>query len=337
MCKHELIPLSESSQWQKELEGIPHAFAHTWDSCYAMYLTHGKDTYLYTFRDGDVRIVCPIVERDFEGYKDVATPFGISGFVGTKPYPGFREKWIKFATNRNYVCGYFSLNPLFTDTSYYRSAEAYVYNEVFIQDLSRPIEEIFTGFSKNRKRYLKQSWMKNEGKITLDREKLAKFFIENYHAFMKRCNASSAYDFSYDTLSALVNTENLIITGIEDEGSIVAVSLFPYTSYMSNYLFNIHCDSGRAFSTSLIWQGIIMLKELEIPYLDYGGGHFQDDPRNQFKKSFHPDKFLLTGLKQVYDVRVYEALCREASIDPDTRIGYFPGYHAFNRLAAQLE
>ena len=72
------IPLESRVEWQNALQGIKHAFAHTWENCYAMHLTTGFTTYLYCFEAENIRIVCPIAEREFQGYVDIVTPYGLS-------------------------------------------------------------------------------------------------------------------------------------------------------------------------------------------------------------------------------------------------------------------
>ena len=105
MTRHKLISLDSSIEWKEALLGIEHAFAHTWENCYAMQLTTGFKTYLYCLEADNVRIVCPIAERIFEKHVDIVTPFGFSGFVGTDDYPEFREQWSSFVKPQGYVCG----------------------------------------------------------------------------------------------------------------------------------------------------------------------------------------------------------------------------------------
>src|SRR5690349_14970721 len=106
MVKQECIPLESRGAWNDALQGIRHAFAHTWENCQAMRLTTGHPTYLYCFENAGVRIVCPIAERRFGGYPDIVTPYGFSGFVGTADDPEFPRYWRNFAASRAYVAGY---------------------------------------------------------------------------------------------------------------------------------------------------------------------------------------------------------------------------------------
>lgn len=309
------------------LEGVPHAFAHTWESSFAQSLTHGNETFLYSYTEGDIHIVCPIIERKKGNWVDVVTPFGVPGFVGTQPYADFPDRWIQFAISRGYVCGYIGANMFLSDASYYHTNELVAYNQVFIQQLLAPEAEILSGFSDTRRRYIIRKWEEDAKKLTLDREKLERFFLENYHSFMNRKNAAQVYNFSLATLSAFLQNENLLISGIEENGKIQAITIFPYTPYVADYLFNINFPYSREYSSSLIWHAILTLHELGIPFLNYGGVNTLGDLSGQFKKSFHPDVYALAALMQVYDPVRYLELCRQAGVDPHDRSGYFPAYH----------
>jgi hypothetical protein len=119
------ISLESPDEWKQALKGIKHSFGHTWENCYAMQLTTGFMTYLYCFENEHVRIVCPIAEREYEGYIDIVKPSGFSGFVGQGTCPDFSLHWKEFATERGYICGYIGLNPLFDYSSLFKSYEVY--------------------------------------------------------------------------------------------------------------------------------------------------------------------------------------------------------------------
>src|SRR5215216_2711522 len=119
MIRQKCIPLSSPGEWKEALKGIKHTFAHTWENCYAMQLTTGLETYLYCFETGNIRIVCPISERVFQGHVDIVTPNGLPGFVGNSDYPDFSYHWKNFVKRQGYVCGYIGLNPIFDNDTYY--------------------------------------------------------------------------------------------------------------------------------------------------------------------------------------------------------------------------
>jgi hypothetical protein len=325
MAVEDLIALSAPSLWNKALEGIKHAFSHTWESCFAMQLTTGFDTYLYTFAEENLRIICPICERNFEGYTDIVTPYGFPGFVGTGSRLDFQDYWKRFARNKGYVCGYIGVNPVFEDQSYFDQKDVYQYNNIYILDLSLSFTQLFSNFSTNRKRQLKH-YEDDLQKICLEKPLLVDFFLRNYHDFIRQRNASAIYDFSKETLSFLVNLENTILVGIKEDGKVVAVSVFTSTPYMGDFLFNISLLEGQQYSVALIWYGINRLKSMGIPYLNLGGGIQENDSLANFKSKFGSIMYPLKGLKQVYRPHIYKQLCMKINADPDDRIGFFPPY-----------
>lgn len=326
MVRHKCIPIDSPSEWREALKGIEHAFAHTWESCYAMQLTTGLDTYLYCFEADDVRIVCPISERRFEGYVDIVTPYGFSGFVGNGDCPGFSRHWANFAKQQGYVCGYIGLNPIFENGTYFEPTEIHRYNEVYVLDLSLSADELFANLSTNRKRQLKD-WDKILlNSIVLDKSTLTDFFLANYLAFFRRKGASRVYGFSGETLSFLAGLDNVLIVGAQNSGKVEAVTVFAYTPYAGDFLFNVSLPEGRRHSVALLWYGVNHLKSLQIPLLNLGGGIRENDGVAEFKQRFGGKRLALGGLKQVYDPEVYERLCRRANVDRTDVTGYFPAY-----------
>ncbi len=123
MVNSSCIPLESPSEWKEALKGIKHSFAHTWENCYAMHLTTGYKTYLYCFKKDNIKILCPIAEREYKGYKDIVTPYGFSGFIGSQEYSDFKNHWKEFVEEKNYVCGYISLNPVLQNSSYFSNED----------------------------------------------------------------------------------------------------------------------------------------------------------------------------------------------------------------------
>jgi len=322
MYFEKLIPLTNRLEWNRALDNVPHAFAHTWESSNAMYLTHGNDTFLYTYTNDHVRIVCPICERKYCGYTDIVTPFGFPGFVGTGPCPEFKSHWKSFANRRHYVCGYIGINPILSDNSYFDIDEEFEYSKLYVLDLTLSIEQLFANLSDNRKRQLKY-WKENQNNLILDKNILSDFFIKNYHDFIRKRNASKVYEFSIDTLLSILDLDKNLVIGIEEDGRVIAVSIFPFTPYMADFLFNVSLDEGRSYSASLIWYAVNHFKSMGVPYLNLGGG---GETRMEFKSRFGPSVFPLKGLKQVYDEGTYGILCRQVAADPSDRTGFFPPY-----------
>jgi hypothetical protein len=325
MVVERCISLDHPSEWRESLNGIEHGFAHTWGNCHALYLTTGLPTYLYSIDIGGSQVVCPISERTFEGYTDIFTPYGFSGFISNKPCPEFPGYWKEFVERKKYVCGYIQLNPIFEENSLFYSHDAFHYNSIYILDLKLTLDELFMNLSNNRKRHLKR-WNEISTKITYDKSILLDFFLNRYHNFMQSQNASSTYNFSRDTLSFLANLENVLMVGVQNLGKVEAVSLFGYSPIVGDYLFNISLPEGKGYTTALLWAGAIQLQSKGVQILNLGGGVQADDKIAEYKRRFGSKQLPLKCLKQVYNQQIYEKVCQNINTDPNDKTGYFPLY-----------
>ena len=206
MAVHRCIPIDAPAEWSRALQGIPHAFAHTWESCYAMQLTSALKTYLYCFEHEDVRIVCPIAERTFEQQTDIVTPYGFSGFVGTGDCVEFPLQWKQFVRQQGYVCGYIGLHPLCENITYYDLHDLDCYNTLHVLNLTLSDKELFANLSVNRKRQLK-NWHTILDVILLEKSALIDFFLTYYYDFYRHKNASSVYHFARETIAYVLSLE----------------------------------------------------------------------------------------------------------------------------------
>jgi hypothetical protein len=333
--RHTLVPLDSPGEWTAALDGIGHAFAHTWASCQAMHLTTGLPTYLYRFEAGHVRIVCPIAERTSAGQVDIVTPYGFSGFAGTGACPDFPGYWEEFAASRGYVCGYLGLNPLLWDESYGRPEDVHEYNHIYTLDLTLNDEELQANLSANRRRQLR-SWDATQAALCHDRDALSAFVRRHHGEFLAQRGASRASYLSEATLCALFDRPDVVLVGA-GERAIEAVSVFAYTSRVGDFLFNVSVEGGRRHSAALIWYGVTRLKALNVPVLNLGGGIHENDGVAAFKQRFGARRLPLKSLRQIYDRLAFASLCRRADADPADRQGYFPPYRAGSGKPNRLE
>jgi len=317
-----IIPLSNRKAWTTALQNVPHAFGHTWESCYAMNLTTGLDTYLYHLEDNEVHIVCPISEREYKGYIDIFTPYGFSGFISNSEYPGFPDLWDKFAQDKKYVCGYFALNSILSNGRL-PIEDTTSENWVYVLDLTLPLNQLYSNMSNNRKRQVKKH---KDMLDTFSRDKLIlkSFFLNNFHEFFKDRKAGLFSSLSLETLEYLVDLDNVVLIGIINEGKVEAVSVFAYTDYVAEYLFNISLPEGKSHTVPILWEGIKVLKKQEIPLLNLGGGLKKGDSLSEFKERFGGKKYPLSVLKQVYNKKVFGELCDDSDVNSNDH--YFPPY-----------
>jgi hypothetical protein len=297
-----------------------------------MQLTTGYRTYLYCFTAGDVRIVCPFSERRHGGFTDIVTPYGFSGFIGNGDCPEFPDQWNIFVRDRGYVCGYIGLHPVFENETYYDHRDVQEYNTIYVLDLSLGEVELFGKLSENRRRQLK-SWQGLASNLVVDRSSLKEFLLANYRDFFAGKNAAEAYSFSPDTISFLLDLDNVFSVGIGSGTALEAVSVFSYTPHVGDYLFNVSLPEGRSHSVALLWYAVKKLKSLGVPLLNLGGGIRKDDGVARFKQRFGGRSLSLKHLRQVYNQETFTRLCRQVDADPNDRSGYFPPYLRPSRVS----
>ncbi|MFV9507698.1 MAG: hypothetical protein AB4911_24365 [Oscillochloridaceae bacterium umkhey_bin13] len=327
MPSHTRISLADPEAWASALQGLPYAFAHTWNHCHAIHLTTGVSTFLYSFAAGDVRIVCPLAERTIADAVDIVTPYGFAGFVGNHSCEQFPDHWQHFVAEQGYVCGYISLNPLFEQRSYYRPTEVFRHNELFILDLTLSHDQLWRNLAKNRARNLKQ-WNQSDATLIRDKDLLTEFFLAQYDDFFQSRNAAAVYRFTKATLAALLNAPDTLLIGAGRAGHVEAVTLFGYTPHAADFLFNVSLPDGQQHSAGLLWYGFKELKALGIPCVNLGGGIRENDGVAEFKRRFGGSQLPLTALKQIYRSERYAELCRRSGVDPKDRSGYFPAYRS---------
>ncbi|MDQ3536534.1 MAG: hypothetical protein M3421_13005, partial [Bacteroidota bacterium] len=96
----------------------------------------------------------------------------------------------------------------------------------------------------------------------------------------------------------LAGLDNVIAIGVFQNEQVEAVSLFAYTDYVAEYLFNVSLPQGQKYTVPLIWHAIHQLKALNIPFLNLGGGVSENDSIAQFKERFGAEKLDLTALNK---------------------------------------
>lgn len=325
MMRHYSIPLESSREWKDALEGIAHSFAFTRENCYAMHLTTGYKTFLGVFEQDDKKIVCPLSEREFHGYKDIVTPYGFSGFAGNGDLEEFPKYFREFARNKGYVCGYLSLNPAFSKSSYFDAADGYETTSLYFLNLNSTLTELYENLDANRRRQI-VNYKKIETDFIYDRAVLKNFFIDNYNDFLIRINASRANYFEQKTLEYICELENVFMVGVGKSDCIKAVYIFAYTPYIGDCLFNVATPEGRSYSPVLLWAGLKFLKSKRIPLLNLGGGISEDDNVAQSKGRYGAYKLPFINLKQIYNPETYKDLCLKNGADDNDKSGYFPAY-----------
>jgi hypothetical protein len=320
------IPIDAEAEWTSALDGVPHSIVHTWGYCRAIWLTSRRPTHLYVDETDGVRVVCPLAEREFAGARDVVTPYGFGGFVGTADAAGFPARWRASATRMGYVCGYVGLHPTLSRDAYAAPAELVFQKTVFVLDLTRSERDLLAALSENRRRQLRTLDPEAAG-LVADREAAADFLVSEYAPFMDRKAAAPVYRFSRGTLRALCDLEGVVVVAACRTGRVEAAAMFGYTAHAGDYLFGVSLPGAEHHSTRLVWWGAMTLRQRGVPSLNLGGGVREGDRLAEFKRRFGGREIPFQALRQVFRPRQYAALCARAGVARDDATTYFPPYH----------
>lgn len=322
-----LIPTSDPDGWRDALDGLPHAFAHSWESCRAMELTTGHETHLVELRAGSARAVCPVARRPIGDAVDLVTPLGYSGFVGVGTCPDFPARWRRLARSLGAVSGYLTLHPLLDQARWHDPAERDCHQLLYALDLRPDEATLFAGLSRNRQRQLRAGLAPGE-RLVDDGPALRDFFARHFAEVMAARGASAPYRLAPAAVATLLDAPQTLLVGVEANGLIETATMFAHTAHVGESLFNVSRPEGRRHAAVVTWHGLRRLKRLGVPWLNLGGGVRPGDGIAKFKERFGARPLPLCALKQVYDPAAYEALCRAAGADPADRSGYFPAYRA---------
>jgi hypothetical protein len=276
-------------------------------------------------------VVCPVAEREFDGHRDIVTPYGFSGFASRGPVPGFDDYWRAFVEQRGYTCGYIGLNPVVSNLSGQFANDMFSYNTLFIFDLSLDTSELWGNLPGNRKRQVK-NFEKGGCSYTTDKTILGAFFTEHFYSFFQDKEAPLLQSFREETLTSLLGADNVLVVGAVHDGRVEAVSLFGCGSQSADYLFNVSLPEGRHHTTPLIWYALTHYQQLKVPFLNLGGGVQEGDSIAKYKERFHAGQYPLSCLKQVYNGPLYAQLCAAKGVDHRNLAQYFPAYRIKQRI-----
>lgn len=325
-----IIPLADRHSWETALAGVPHAYAHTWENCHAMWLTTAAPTFLYSWRAAEGRAVCALSERSFQGHTDIYTPYGFGGFVGTGHWSGLRDDWRDFVTQAGYVCGFITVNPILPGPAALFHGDMHIYNDLFLLELRLSEQALLHRLSRNRRRQLER-FVEPAVRLIDDRDRCAEFVLAHLRAFYSEKGAGAAYSFTHETIDLLTRSPSGLLLGAEADGALHSVALFLYTPHVAESFASVSTPRGRAYTAALLWRAILRLRRLGIPFLNMGGGVTRGDGIAQFKQRFGTEQLPLGALKQVYKAETYVALCRSVGANPADYTAFFPAYHRQQR------
>ena len=142
----------------------------------------------------------------------------------------------------------------------------------------------------------------------INEDELYKVFPMLYLKTMHEIGAEERFFFREDDLKKLMRLTNCMLFGIKVEGVLKIIHFvgFNTNKKRADFVFSAFEESGRIFSTPLVWKIVTYLKQLGVNHYHLGGGMRENDGLDNFKRQFGGDKLYNGGLKIVVDSLAYE-------------------------------
>ena len=331
--KHKRIGLESPEKWSDALKGISHSFYHEWVYCKAVSLSSGLETYLHVFEGAEGKAVIVLSERQkLDGFVDLVSPYGFGGFSGDASLlesESLKTAFFDFGISMGYVTAYVMQHPLFRPASDVWDGAVCSQHVLYEIDLRNSAEGIWNRMCKTHRYEIRKLLGNKRIRFLTDRRILSPAFKRLYKETLGRVMASSVYYFCDLTLDSLINVENTILLGVEDDAGIQAVSLFLYTGDSAEYFLNATTVSGRKYSRLLLWKAMETLISFNVRSLNLGGGIKTGDCLDDFKRRFGGSSVTGQALKIVFSPECYRDLCMRYNVE-SCGTGYFPPYWAEN-------
>jgi hypothetical protein len=317
-----IVSIEERDRWGAEHRqgGLP---SQSWSYSWALSAS-GIDPKLAVVRAGGARMLMPFFERSWRGATDIATTTGLSGASIAPNSTAPLALWREFAQSRGWVAGYIRLAvPVELGADLPEIAP--VPNQtVFLLDLKG--NDLLRSSAEIVRRKVRKA-AKLGAVLVTDRLHLADRLKHLYPATMGRVGAGPEYDFRGETLERWARDPSSVVLGGRLGDSVEAVSVFCVAGPCAEYHINASTPQGRDLTAWLIWNAAKQLIDADVEVLNLGGaGKRPGDGVYRFKERFNGTPMTVKAVRQIYDQRTYDELCRQAGAASSAP--WFPAYRA---------
>lgn len=317
------VNLEDRKRWEKLTEDIKLSIFFSWEYLNAISSNYPNGIKLIKIENnqGGLVVVCSSKSKDNKVW-DIFSPYGMDGihYWGNNSSDSTLALQ-EYLRNNGIVTYYLYSHPL---NSKYNPPFIEPGRSVYLLNIDVTVEEIWKNMHSNHK-YEINKFNKGDFEIIEDKTILVSEFISLYKETLTRVNASSVYDFSSEILQKLFNLEKSFALGVQIDKKIESIVLFLVWGDCAEYYINASSEIGRLATRSLIWEVIGRLKSMGISKINLGGGVYEGDNLDNFKRRFGGTKECLGICKGVAATKEYERLCREANVSLD-KDNYFPPY-----------
>ena len=338
--KSSISIITSKERWQDVLDKADNFdFYHTYDY-HSLSVKDGEKPVLVKYEEKDALIALPLVLRKIKGtaYFDATSVYGYSGplqknITSSFNNAEFKKSLTAFFEEHKIISVFSRLNPFIEKQTEILEGIGNIteLGSIVNIDLTLPLDEQRTIFSKTTKRYI------NKGRKTLkiiksDSKEYIDTFINLYYENMNRVNAKKSYYFSKEYFYKFIESNHFktdVLFAIKkDTSEIISAAMMVKTNNIIQY--HISGTKTEFLSISpirlLIDEMRINGTEQKFTFFNLGGGlGNEDDELLRFKSSFSKDFKVFKIWKYIANHKIYNELVSNKNIKDETS-DFFPLY-----------
>lgn len=323
----EEIPISDKVKWEQSIAHFKCSFYCTWEYNNVIQKAYDSKIFLTIIRSQSGIPVCIFIWMNRNNsvkmqYQDIQSPYGfgglsINGSLSLEIVNTLRE----YCLAKNIVTAYLQIHPCIQNIP---GQKYFTCRTGYLVDLTLSAEAIQGILSKNMRRdihFLESEWGQL---VSSDKNLIASHAPELFKSSIEQKNASKIYYSLASMVSDFISLDNTFALGIVDANELKSFLIIGMYNGYSEYFLSASKKGCESLSKLLIWKSIEALKLSNHTKLYLGGGIYEGDSLQQFKKRFGSDRIYLYSLKLISDENIYHARCNMAE---NLRINFFPPYY----------
>jgi serine/alanine adding enzyme len=292
---------------------------------------------LLSVEDAGGTVVFPLLVRDIpggHGLRDVTTPYGYGGPLGTgstPPWEAFDEAYAGWCDRMGIVSTFIRFHPLYANHADAGAAELVPLSGV-IGWRVHDGRDLWAGLHPHHRRLLRKAHTSGIRTSIVEAPESLVMFRRLYQTTMLRLGAASFYHFEHEYWDALERDlrQRLVLVESALDGLVVAAVLCFASAPWLHYHLGASDETGRATGAShlALFVAAQWAQERGYSVFNLGGGvGGEDDTLLKFKARFDPGGILPSFIgKQVNDPVAYRELSGSGSDE-----SFFPAYRAPTR------
>lgn len=337
----EVLTAKDSARWEEIVNSFSEVDIH-FSLPYVQVFKEEGTPQLFVYREKSGVIAYPYILREISiragdkgQYCDITSPYGYGGPLcppGTdgQTLAAFRRHFGQYCRGNRIVTEFVRFHPLLQNHRLPGGpAWAQKVSSVVYLNLSRPLEEIWSGFLHSCRKNIKRALQEKVNVVIDDSPDNFSQFLAVYRQTMDRNSADRFYYFSEEFFARIHNLlkGKFIYAHALVEGKIVSTELLLYSKdYIHSYLGGTLARYFPCRPNNLLKFEVIKWAQSKgIKYFVLGGGKSDGDGIHRFKKTFSNAQADFYIGKTVHLEEIYYQLTGNDSAAISMG-GFFPAY-----------